>query len=73
MCVSVQIQNLEGLERFLALGTLSLSGNNLTWSELTKIQHMHILNLNLHSNPLLQKDPYCELHQNHGSLEKDMS
>ncbi|XP_046581209.1 uncharacterized protein LOC124288684 [Haliotis rubra] len=57
-----KIQCLDGLSRFLAVGTLILAGNNLTWKELVKIRHLHILNLSLHGNPHLEKDPYYRIH-----------
>jgi len=54
-----QVSSLEGLERFLALGTLDLSTNDIEWAELGRIQHLHILILNLHGNPNLEKDVHC--------------
>ncbi|XP_071117853.1 uncharacterized protein [Haliotis cracherodii] len=57
-----KIQCLDGLSRFLAVGTLILSSNNLTWKELVKIRHLHMLNLSLHGNPHLEKDPYYRIH-----------
>ncbi|PVD23734.1 hypothetical protein C0Q70_17007 [Pomacea canaliculata] len=56
------LESLEGLAQFLALGTLILSNNNLDWSALASIRHMHILSISLHGNPLLEKDPYYRIH-----------
>ncbi|XP_060082017.1 uncharacterized protein LOC132561310 [Ylistrum balloti] len=56
------IKSLDGLSRFVALGTLNLANNALTWHELGKIRHVHILNLSLHGNPQLEKDPYYRIH-----------
>jgi len=55
-----QVKNLDGLSRLLAIGTLVLSQNDLAWDELYKIRHMHILDLSLHGNKQLEKDPYCK-------------
>ncbi|XP_050401356.1 uncharacterized protein LOC126818166 isoform X2 [Patella vulgata] len=57
-----QIQCLDGLSRFLCFGTLILSNNDLSWKELVKIRHIHILNLSLHGNPQLEKDNYYRIH-----------
>ena len=56
----MKVKNLEGLRRTVALGSLNLANNDLVWSDLSKIQHMHILNLNLHGNRKLEKNTYCE-------------
>ncbi|XP_021342270.1 uncharacterized protein LOC110442803 isoform X3 [Mizuhopecten yessoensis] len=56
------IKSLDGLSRFVALGTLNLANNALTWHELGKIRHVHVLNLSLHGNPQLEKDPYYRIH-----------
>uniref|UniRef100_UPI00398F7083 putative nuclease HARBI1 n=1 Tax=Pristiophorus japonicus TaxID=55135 RepID=UPI00398F7083 len=53
------IKGLDGLKRFIALGTLDLSKNLLTWKELQKIRHINILDLRLHGNPELQNDAHC--------------
>ncbi|KAJ8306566.1 hypothetical protein KUTeg_017111 [Tegillarca granosa] len=53
-----QIKSLDGLARYIALGTLNLANNDLSWHELGKIRNMHILNLYLHGNSYLEKDPY---------------
>ena len=58
--LSIQIKNLEGLSRFVALGSLLLANNNVAWKELLKIRHLHILEFSLHGNPELEKDPYCK-------------
>ena len=55
-----QIKSLDGLSRFVALGNVSLSNNDLSWHELGKIRHVHIINLSLHGNVQLEKDPYCK-------------
>ena len=52
---------LTGLQRFVALGTLVLSNNDIGWAELAKIRHLHILDLYLHGNAKLEKDPYCKI------------
>eukprot|EP00057_Strongylocentrotus_purpuratus_P002337 XP_003724322.1 PREDICTED: uncharacterized protein LOC580904 isoform X2 [Strongylocentrotus purpuratus] len=57
-----QVTNLDGLSKFVALGTLNLSLNNLSWSDLRHIRHMYILELSLHGNPKLDRDPYYRLH-----------
>nr|XP_034310955.1 uncharacterized protein LOC105347423 isoform X8 [Crassostrea gigas] len=57
-----EIKSLDGLSRFVAMGTLNLSNNDLTWHELGKIRHIHILNLSLHGNSQMEKDPYYRIH-----------
>lgn len=57
-----ELKSLDGLSKFVALGNLNLSNNDLTWHELGKIRHLHILNLSLHGNHQLEKDPYCRVH-----------
>nr|XP_054764062.1 uncharacterized protein LOC129270765 isoform X1 [Lytechinus pictus] len=57
-----QVTNLDGLSKFVALGTLNLSLNNLAWRDLRHIRHMYILELSLHGNPKLDKDPYYRIH-----------
>ncbi|XP_078317601.1 uncharacterized protein LOC111119226 isoform X1 [Crassostrea virginica] len=57
-----EIKSLDGLSRFVAIGTLNLSNNDLTWHELGKIRHIHILNLSLHGNSQMEKDPYYRIH-----------
>lgn len=60
MNLTKQLKSLEGLSKFLGMGTLNLYGNDINWSELEKIRHLHIVDLILLSNPKLDKDPYCE-------------
>lgn len=55
----LQVCCLDGLARFVALGMLDLSCNNVDWPELRKIRHMHIMHLHVQGNPKLDKDPYC--------------
>ncbi|XP_041357106.1 uncharacterized protein LOC121374191 [Gigantopelta aegis] len=57
-----QVVCLDGLSRFLALGTLVLSNNNLSWKDLLKIRHIHILSLSLHGNQQMEKNPYYRIH-----------
>ncbi|XP_031561141.1 uncharacterized protein LOC116297119, partial [Actinia tenebrosa] len=57
-----KLRSLEGLSRFPVFGTLILSNNELDWNELLKIRHIHILDLTLHGNPLLEMDSYYRLH-----------
>ncbi|ESP05535.1 hypothetical protein LOTGIDRAFT_228077 [Lottia gigantea] len=57
-----KLQCLDGLSRFLCFGELILSNNDLSWKELVKIRHIHILNLSLHGNPQLEKDQYYRIH-----------
>ncbi|KAJ8039853.1 Protein tilB-like [Holothuria leucospilota] len=59
---SNDVTNLYTLSRFIALGSLNLSFNNLHWNELMKIRHMHILELFLHGNIRLEKDPNYRIH-----------
>ncbi|UJR22622.1 hypothetical protein I4U23_025663 [Adineta vaga] len=51
-----QIQSLQHLSRFIALGSLILSNNLLPWIELQHIRHMFILNLRLDGNTALDSD-----------------
>ncbi|ELT99411.1 hypothetical protein CAPTEDRAFT_188526 [Capitella teleta] len=53
-----KVTNLDGLQRFIAIGSLLLSSNDIDWSELNKIRHLHILNLSLHGNRKLESDPH---------------
>lgn len=46
--------------KFVAFGLLDLSKNKITWTELAKIQHLHILDLRLYGNQNLERDPYCK-------------
>jgi hypothetical protein len=55
-----QLKSLDGLSKFVAVGNLNLSNNDLTWHELGKIRHLHILNLSFHGNHQLEKEPYCK-------------
>lgn len=57
-----QIKILEGLSKFVAIGTLILSNNQISWTDLNKIRHMHILDLCLHGNKNIEKDPYYRIH-----------
>ena len=54
-----RIKNLDGLTKFVALGTLNLQSNDFEWSELEKIRHLHIIDLVINSNPKLDKDVNC--------------
>ncbi|KAK0052131.1 hypothetical protein Bpfe_018461 [Biomphalaria pfeifferi] len=53
---------LNALSRYLALGTVILSNNNLKWIDLEKIRHAHFLSISLHGNPELDSDPYYRIH-----------
>ena len=53
------IKNLDGLSKFVALGTLNLHGNQFAWNELEKIRHLHIVDLVISSNTKLDNDPNC--------------
>mmetsp|Transcript_37474 Transcript_37474/g.98291 ORF Transcript_37474/g.98291 Transcript_37474/m.98291 type:complete len:972 (+) Transcript_37474:194-3109(+) len=55
---SNRISDLSGLEKFSALGHLDLSGNGVTWEELFKIKHIHLLSLTLTGNPVERDDKY---------------
>ncbi|CAF3333891.1 unnamed protein product [Rotaria sp. Silwood1] len=57
-----QIRSLQHLSRFIALGSLILSNNNITWIELQHIRHMFILDLRLDGNPSLDADPNYRQH-----------
>ncbi|CAF4102206.1 unnamed protein product [Rotaria sp. Silwood2] len=57
-----QIRSLQHLSRFIALGSLILSNNNLTWIELQHIRHMFILDLRLDGNTTLDADPNYRQH-----------
>ncbi|XP_059140385.1 uncharacterized protein LOC131928387 [Physella acuta] len=57
-----QICILNSLSRYLALGTVILSNNNLKWIDLEKIRHAHFLSISLHGNPCLDSDPYYRIH-----------
>ena len=59
LCI-LQIKNLDGLSQFVALGVLVLAHNDISWFELSKICHVHTLELSLHGNPQLEKDHYCK-------------
>jgi len=48
------------MSKFVAMGTLNLANNDLDWQEVGKLRHMHILDLSLHGNAQLEKDPYCK-------------
>ncbi len=55
----IQIRSLQHLSRFIALGSLILSNNNLSWIELQHIRHLFILDLKLDGNSVLESDPNC--------------
>ncbi|XP_028413476.1 uncharacterized protein LOC114536318 [Dendronephthya gigantea] len=57
-----KLRDINGLGRFSVLGCLILSNNCLDWCDLEDIQQTHILNLSLHGNPKLEKDPYYRMH-----------
>ncbi|XP_038049525.1 uncharacterized protein LOC119723086 isoform X2 [Patiria miniata] len=57
-----KISNLDGLSKFIALGCLNLANNDLAWSELMKIRHMHVLDMSLHGNETLERDKYYRIH-----------
>ncbi|CAF0835886.1 unnamed protein product [Adineta ricciae] len=57
-----QIQSLQHLSRFIALGSLILSANHLQWIELQHIRHMFILDLRLDGNPILDADANYRQH-----------
>ncbi|CAF3898081.1 unnamed protein product, partial [Adineta steineri] len=57
-----QIRSLQHLSRFIALGSLILSNNNLTWIEFQHIRHMFILDLRTDGNPALDTDPNYRQH-----------
>ena len=52
---------MECLSKFVALGTLNLANNDLGWQEVGKLRHLRVLELSLHGNMQLEKDPYCKL------------
>ena len=56
-----KIKNLDGLNKFVAVGTLNLHGNDYNWTELEKIRHLHVIDLVCSSNPKLERDPNCSL------------
>ena len=55
-----QVCSLDGFLKLRCVGTLVLSFNDLTWSELRKLQNLIIMDLRLIGNPRLESDPYCE-------------
>ncbi|XP_053394060.1 uncharacterized protein LOC123525858 isoform X3 [Mercenaria mercenaria] len=57
-----QIKDLDCLSKFIALGTLNLANNDLTWHQIGKLRHLHILELSLHGNKQIEKDPYYRIH-----------
>lgn len=57
-----KMRSLSGLVNFIVLGALNLSYNQLSWPELLKLRHIHILDLTLHGNPQLVKDTYYQIH-----------
>ncbi|CAB3977157.1 uncharacterized protein LOC110062170 [Paramuricea clavata] len=57
-----KLQDINGLCRFSVLGCLVLSNNCLDWSDLEGLHQTHILELSLHGNPRLEKDPYYRMH-----------
>ncbi|XP_052776216.1 uncharacterized protein LOC128214034 isoform X3 [Mya arenaria] len=57
-----EICDLDCLAKFVTMGTLNLANNNIGWQEVGKLRHMHILELSLHGNKQLEKDPYYRIH-----------
>ncbi|CAF1263136.1 unnamed protein product [Adineta steineri] len=57
-----QIQSLQHLSRFIALGSLILSNNHLQWIELQHIRHMFVLDIRLDGNTVLDADPNYRQH-----------
>ncbi|XP_078461732.1 uncharacterized protein LOC144726746 isoform X1 [Lampetra planeri] len=57
-----QLECVAGLGVFVALGSLDLSGNLLQWQSLHDLRPLHVLNLRLHGNPALQRDPHYRVH-----------
>nr|XP_032821922.1 uncharacterized protein LOC116948858 isoform X3 [Petromyzon marinus] len=57
-----QLECVAGLGVFVALGSLDLSGNLLQWQSLHSLRPLHVLNLRLHGNPALQRDPHYRVH-----------
>ncbi|KAK3782508.1 hypothetical protein RRG08_061738 [Elysia crispata] len=57
-----QICGINALSRYLALGTVILTNNNLHWKDLEHIRHVHFLSISLHGNPCLDQDPYYRIH-----------
>ena len=55
-----QVKSLLGIEQFPSLGALLLAYNDLSWRELKRLHHMHILRITLVGNPQLDSDPNCE-------------
>lgn len=60
MFATFQIKDLDCLSKFVAMGTVNLANNDVTWAEVGKLRNTHILELNLHGNKQLEKDPYCK-------------
>ena len=54
------MKSLDGLSKFVGIGSLILANNQLTWNELAKIRHMLILDIHLYGNQALEKDANCE-------------
>lgn len=50
---------MDGLSKFVALGTLNLHSNNIDWLEFERIRHLHIVDLITVNNPKLSNDPNC--------------
>ncbi|KAL4237028.1 hypothetical protein ACF0H5_005412 [Mactra antiquata] len=57
-----EIKDLDCLSKFIALGTLNLANNDLSWHQVGQLRHLHVLELSLHGNPQLEKDPYYRIH-----------
>ena len=55
----MKIKSLDGLSRFVALGSLNLSNNEFNWIELEKIRHLHIIDLIIFDNKKLDKEQHC--------------
>ena len=54
-----KIKNLDGLSKFVAIGTLDLDGNDFGWLEFEKIRHLHIIDLITTNNLKLERELNC--------------
>ena len=57
-----KLRSLDGLDRFIVLGSVNLSRNDLSWKELRKISHITFLSLYLFKNRRLDEDPKYREH-----------
>ncbi|KAK3591251.1 hypothetical protein CHS0354_010617 [Potamilus streckersoni] len=57
-----EIKSIDCLAKFVALGTVNLANNDLSWHEVGKLRNLHIIDLSLHGNPQLERDPYYRIH-----------